>query len=1000
MRAWIGRVAIGVLIGTVVGGVAGCQQDAPSTDEQAANGAAAEAASSVVLREVNVTLTQGTNMAVAVNAAGDRVISLQGQLFLLPASGADAVAITDAYHDAREPQLGSDGTSVIFHGYRGGNWDIWKTDTAGATPTALTDDIFDDREPSYSPDMSQVLFASDRGGSYDIWQLEVGSGEFTQRTETEGNAYAPSVSPAGDLAYAVTHQRNSTLFTIGSDAAPNALVSHRGTISGVQWSPDGSQLSYQLLGPEGAQMRRIEAEGGEAVVLSEAQDDVFPFRASWLSADSLAYTVNGNVVRQSLAGQAEIWPFAVDLTLTRHDYQRRQRDYDPERIRAAKGISMPTISADGEHIYFSALGDLWHWQPAINHIEALTDNAAAEFGLALDAQGQRLAFVTDEGGKLSLRTLDLANGSVESLPIDANQISMPSWSPDGNAIAYFVDVPGNPLGGQLTVMNLASGETQQVLSPMPAQSISWTQDGARVAVTRLNPYSSRYREGVYELVVADWQSGGNHTVLPVSHVSMTDVVLTADGGGMTYVQAGYLHRLELDEDQQALEQGGQITQELTDMPRWSSNGEHLVYLNGAQLKYMNGATGEVTDVTPTLPWRMVAPEERYVVRAGRVFTGNGRDYLVNQDIVVQGSKILRMGPSDAAVTPDVDASMQTVVPGLFEMHAHMGETSEVQGRTWLSYGITSVRDPGSNPYVAKERQEAWDAGRRMGPRTHITGYLTDGNRVYYSMAEGIVNDNHLALALQRAADLELDFIKTYVRLPDHQQKQVVDFAHNIGIPVSSHELYPAVAHGMDHVEHIGGTSRRGYQPKVSRLGYSYQDVIELLSAGGMGITATAVLPGLAVIIAEEPDWFETPQFSAFYGDEIRKGYEIMIQRFGSAAASSAVANGKLLKALDELDALLVTGTDSPFSPYGAGLHAEFRLYARAGVTPARILHMATMKSAQAAGVADELGSIEAGKFADLVIVDGDPLADIRDLDRVVMTIKHGQRYPLETLLGE
>jgi imidazolonepropionase-like amidohydrolase/Tol biopolymer transport system component len=1000
MSAWTTRVAIGVLAGVVIGGVAGCQQDVPSTDEQAADGAAAEAVSSVVLREVNVTLTQGTNMAVTVNGAGDRVISLQGQLFLLPASGADAVAITDAYHDAREPQLGSDGTSVIFHGYRGGNWDIWKTDTAGAVPQALTDDVFDDREPSYSPDMSQVLFASDRGGSYDIWQLEVGSGELTQRTETEGNAYAPSVSPAGDLAYAVTHQGNSTLYTIGSDAVPTALVSHRGTISGVQWSPDGSQLSYQLLGPEGAQMRRIAAEGGEAVVLSEAQDDVFPFRASWLSADSLAYTVNGNVVRQSLAGQAEIWPFAVDLTLTRHDYQRRQRDYDPERIRAAKGISMPTISADGEHIYFSALGDLWHWQPAINRIEALTDNAAAEFGLALDAQGQRLAFVTDEGGKLSLRSLDLASGSVESLPIDANQISMPSWSPDGNAIAYFVDVPGNPLGGQLTVMNLATGETQQVLSPMPAQSISWTQDGARVAVTRLNPYSSRYREGVYELVVADWQSGGNHTVLPVSHVSMTDVVLTADGGGMTYVQAGYLHRLELDEDQQALEQGGQITQELTDMPRWSSNGEHLVYLNGAQLKYMNRASGEVTDVTPTLPWRMVAPEERYVVRAGRVFTGNGSDYLVNQDIVVQGSKILRMGPSDAAVTPDVDASMQTVVPGLFEMHAHMGETSEIQGRAWLSYGITSVRDPGSNPYVAKERQEAWDAGRRMGPRTHITGYLTDGNRVYYSMAEGIVNDDHLALALQRAADLELDFIKTYVRLPDHQQKQVVDFAHNIGIPVSSHELYPAVAHGMDHVEHIGGTSRRGYAPKVSRLGNSYQDVIELLSAGGMGITATAVLPGLAVIIAEEPDWFETPQFSTFYGDDVRQGYEIMIKRFGSAAASTAVANGKLLKALDERDALLVTGTDSPFSPYGAGLHAEFRLYARAGVTPARILHMATMKSAQAAGVADELGSIEAGKFADLVIVDGDPLADIRDLDRVVMTIKHGQRYPLETLLGE
>ena len=85
-------------------------------------------------------------------------------------------------------------------------------------------------------------------------------------------------------------------------------------------------------------------------------------------------------------------------------------------------------------------------------------------------------------------------------------------------------------------------------------------------------------------------------------------------------------------------------------------------------------------------------------------------------------------------------------------------------------------------------------------------------------------------------------------------------------------------------------------------------------------------------------------------------------------------------------------------PYGAGLHAELRLYARAGLSPAQILHQATVKSAEAAGVAQDLGSIEVGKLADLVIVDGDPLDNIGDADNVVMTIKHGQRYALESLL--
>ena len=97
--------------------------------------------------------------------------------------------------------------------------------------------------------------------------------------------------------------------------------------------------------------------------------------------------------------------------------------------------------------------------------------------------------------------------------------------------------------------------------------------------------------------------------------------------------------------------------------------------------------------------------------------------------------------------------------------------------------------------------------------------------------------------LQKTVDLGYDLIKTYVRLDDRLQKRVIDFAHANGMPVTSHEIYPAVASGADGVEHIRGTSRRGYSPKVSALYRSYQDVVDLLTASKMTITPTIGITG-------------------------------------------------------------------------------------------------------------------------------------------------------------
>src|SRR5678815_2880361 len=169
-----------------------------------------------------------------------------------------------------------------------------------------------------------------------------------------------------------------------------------------------------------------------------------------------------------------------------------------------------------------------------------------------------------------------------------------------------------------------------------------------------------------------------------------------------------------------------------------------------------------------------------------------------------------------------------------------------------SYGITSFRNLSSAPYEGLEDKESIEAGRRMGPRIFSGGYLIDGKRPYYPMASTMPNAQTIDMELERARRLDYDIFKTYVRLPDLLQKRAIEGAHRIGIPTSSHEIYPATLAGGDSVEHTGATSRRGYSTKQSGMGRAYDDVVQIIAKSGMTMTATLALGGFANAVADDP----------------------------------------------------------------------------------------------------------------------------------------------------
>ena len=256
----------------------------------------------------------------------------------------------------------------------------------------------------------------------------------------------------------------------------------------------------------------------------------------------------------------------------------------------------------------------------------------------------------------------------------------------------------------------------------------------------------------------------------------------------------------------------------------------------------------------------------------------------------------------------------------------------------------------------------------------------------------------------RAKALQHDMIKSYVRMPDLQQKRIIEFAHATGMPVASHEVFPSALSGIDGTEHTTATSRRGYSPKAATLQKSYSDVTQLFAASGMPLTPTLALSGAGLRrMAQMDSSLKTDRRFGLYpawlaASVTGSGREAPATGPSAAALASFVADASNSQAmvmnLMRHGTTILAGTDTPNA---ANLHAELMTYVTAGMTPYEALRTATVNSARILGL--DAGSIEAGRLADLVIVAGNPLEDITNTYRVRRVIANGRVYGIGELVG-
>jgi Tol biopolymer transport system component len=953
-----------------------------------------------------ITVHEGTDFSVTVSPNHQTIImDLQGLLWSLPISGGKATQITDAVTEASHPSWSPKGDVVAFQSYAGGTFHIWTMKPDGTGLRQITTGHGDDREPSFSPDGTRIAFSSDRAfkGSYDIWTVDLATHALRQWTTGEADEFEPTWAPSGsELAFVSgTGIAGKTIEALSSDGKQRTVATlggHEGRLDSPSYSPDGKCISYIQFSGSGLFMNSAHLMiSGEQV---SREDDAFPFPAAWLSPNELLYTANGKLLKIDIETKAETQiPFESAIKSIRPQYSPKRYSFDPATEHQVKGIYAPALAPDGKHVAFIALNQLWIMEIGKTP-HAITHDAFYKQGPQWSPDGKSLAYVSDKNGVENIYVVDVATGSEKQVApsTDSAQI-LPSWSPDGTRLAFQDNTEAT------RIIDLATGKVAP-LAPatyFPGRP-AWSPDGKTIAMAAVKPYTKRYREGTTQILTVDVATRAQHYSEPAPFQSVTTrgedgPVYSPNGREMAFIMDDLLYVMPVDANGQPSGKATPLNNETSDAPTWSADAKHLLYLSDGKLRLIARDTQKITPVPVDLTYHDAAPHQRVLIHAGRFWKGQGPEEQKDVDILIVDNRIERVTPH-SNVAPDssvkvVDASHETVMPGLWENHVHPNSIGSIydgdrDSRLWLAYGVTELRDLADMAYRAKERQEGYDSGAEIGPRLFPTGEAIDGERVYYSMMIPTTSEAQLYRELNRLQALDFDLVKLYVRLAYAWQVKADHFAHEqMGVETASHYLLPAVSLGNDGMSHISATARTGYAYSRSFTGASYEDVRKLLLESGMWTISTTFSPAL---YAEDPGMANDPRhlvappwdqkrLSLAVATVTKEDQQNALRRLGDEeeTVSSVLRGG----------GTVLAGTDSPLDIPATSLHLNLRAQVKFGLKPWQALETATWLPAKAYALDKDLGTLEPGKLADLIIVDGDPLTDISTAANVQCVMKNG-----------
>ncbi len=1010
-------------------------------------------------REYTFTTDEGTWMNLDVSPAGDELVfDLLGDIYSIPVAGGKAKLLRGGIAFEVQPRYSSDGKYICFTSDAGGGDNIWIMKRDGSAAKQVTKEDFRLLNNAiWSPDGDYLVarkhFTSARSlGAGELWMYHRSGGEgvqLTKRKNDQQDLGEPCYSPDGKFIYYSEDMYPGGYFQYNKDPNSQVYVIKRfdtktGEIDQVtggtggamrpQVSRDGSKLAFvRRVREKSVLYVRDIATGEEWPVydaLSKDQQEAWAIfgvytNFGWLPGDKeIVIWAQGKIRRVNIeTGTASVIPFSADCKQKMADAIRFNQEAAPDSFNV-KAIRHTVTSPDGNFIVFNAVGHLWKKLLPNGKPERLTSSQDFEFDPSFSSDGKKLVYVSwsDEqyGG---VHVLDLRKKGAAATKITSQKgiYRTPTFSPDGKRVVFVREDGNDAQGFSFSVkpgiyIIPAEGGTAEFFVK-DGQAPVFSADGKRIFY---------FVEESEKKSLKSRMDNGSQEFVHFTSKYATDFIPSPDNKWVAYTELFkvYVSPLLPSGKTQELSAGGKTfpvaltTRDNGTSLHWTADSKNICWTSGDQyfripintrFTFLEGSPDSVMapdTVGTTIGLRLAQdkPEGKLAFTGARIITMNGsRQVIENGIVVVNKNRIVAIGKQGEIPVPDgakvIDVTGKTIMPGIVDVHAHLGTFRQGLSpqKQWsyfanLAYGVTTSHDPSSNSEMTFSQSEMVKAGMMTGPRIFSTGWILYG-------AEGdfkaVINKRDDALSvIRRTTSYGAFSVKSYNQPRRDQRQMVIDAARQLHVNVVP-EGGSFFFHNLSMI--IDGHTGIEHNLPVAPL---YNDVLQLWSFSKTGYTPTLIvcyggMMGENYFYQKTNVWENEKllRFTPRFVIDQRSRHRTMIP--DKEFENGHILVSKSCKALADRGVKVNLGAHGQLQ--GMGAHWELWMLSQGGMTNMQVLECATINGAYYIGMEKDLGSLETGKLADFIVLEKNPLEDIRNSETLIYTIANGRMYDSSTL---
>ena len=994
-----------------------------------------------------INVDQGTWMNVDISPDGKTIVfDLLGDIYSMPISGGEAKVLTSDIAWQMQPTFSPDGKHIAFTSDQGGGDNIWVMDVDGENQTAITNETFRlINSPAWSPDGDYIVarkhFTGSRSlGAGEVWMYHKTGGDgmvLTKRPNQQKDLGEPAFSADGRYVYFSQDATPGKTFHYSKDSESGiykikrldretgeieVILSGRGGAIRPTPSPDGKKLAYISRVDFQSTLFIYDLETGSKTPVYDKLDrdmqetwaihGVYPTMAWTPDNEEIIFWAGGKINKLNLEdNESEVIEFKVTAEKQMQKALRFAQNIDVDNF-DVKMLRDVEISPNGKKVVFEALGHIYTRSLPDGKPKRLTKQTDHfELNPTFSRDGKSIVYSTwDDKKQGNLRVVSANTGRGKYLLSEPGKYIEATFSPNGKTVVF-----NKVSGGYITdpKWGLNSGIYQVSVKGGKATLITENGSAPQFADRNDRIYVQRYGE-MPEFARVDLDGQNDKTLYTGKYA--TEFKVAPNGKYLAFAERFKVFVTPLVERGDVIHIGPsaknvpvrKLSTRAGESISFNAQSDEIYWSLGPDLYQasLNGmfdigykADEELTPKVTSLGFtqKSDAPKGLVALVGGKVLTMEGEEIINDGVVLIDGKRIKAVGTRSAVKIPSgaevIDVTGKTVMPGLVDAHAHgpQGSNEIIPQQNWknyatLSLGVTTIHDPSNDTTEIFAASELQKAGDIVGPRIFSTGSILYGASAagYTSHVDSL---DDAKFQLERLQKVGAFSVKSYNQPRRNQRQQIIQAGRELGMMVVpeggsllQHNL-SMVADGHTSLEHSISTAT------------IYDDIRQFWQQ-----SETAYVPTLVVAyggISGEHYWYDKtevwkhPRLSKYVPSNV-----IAPRSMRRTTAPEHHYNHKnvasIAKEMQDMGVLVGIGAHGQRE--GLAAHWEMWMMAQGGMTPLQALRTATIDPAKHLGLDAHIGSLKAGKLADIIVIDGDVANDIRVSDKVTHIMINGRIY--------